>query len=75
MSAPEESIKPKPRYDEDEDVSRHAAATPEDCEEMERRNEWTLVDVEPTGNPILPVDCVFDGETEFPQSYYDKEKL
>jgi hypothetical protein len=20
---------------------------------------------------ILPVDCVFDGKTEFPQSYYD----
>ena len=31
-------------------------------------------DVEQTGDPILPVDCVFEGETEFPKSYYDTDK-
>lgn len=35
---------------------------------------WQLVDVEKTGNPVLPVDCVFEGETEFPKSYYDSEE-
>jgi hypothetical protein len=50
MSAPEESIKPKPRYDEDEDVSRHAAATPEDCEEMERLNFRNLITIRRNDN-------------------------
>jgi hypothetical protein len=65
---------PKPRYDEEENVSRHAAADADCCDEMADRNGWKLVDVEETGNSALPVDCVFEGETEFPSSYYDKEK-
>jgi hypothetical protein len=65
---------PKPRYDEEENVSRHAAADADCCEEMADRYGWKLVDVEETGNTDLPVDCVFEGETEFPPSYYEKEK-
>lgn len=33
-------IEPKPRYDEDEDVSRHAAIDEGCCEEMERQYGW-----------------------------------
>lgn len=64
----------KPRYDEQEDKSRHAAADKDCCEEMESKYGWRLVDVEETANPVLPVDCVFDGKTEFPPSYYDTDK-
>ncbi|NJK38248.1 MAG: hypothetical protein HC835_11370 [Oscillatoriales cyanobacterium RM2_1_1] len=64
----------KPRYDEQEDQSRHAAADEDCCEEMANRYGWQLVDVEPSNIPILKVDCVFAGETEFPKSYYETEK-
>ncbi len=65
---------PKPRYDEDENKSRHGAADDDCCDEMADKYNWQLVDVEKTGDPILPVDCVFEGKTEFPKSYYDTEK-
>jgi hypothetical protein len=64
---------PKPRYDEDENVSRHAAVDEDCCEEMAEKYGWILVDVEETGNAVLEVDCVFEGTTEFPKSYYDTE--
>jgi len=31
------------------------------------------VDTEETDNDILPVDCVFEGKTEFPKSYYNTD--
>ncbi|GET40843.1 hypothetical protein [Microseira wollei] len=65
---------PKPRYDEEENVSRHGAADKADCEEMAEKYGWELVDVEETNDPILEVDCVFEGKTEFPKSYYDTDK-
>jgi hypothetical protein len=65
---------PKPRYDEDENKSRHAAADEDCCEEMAEKYSWQLVDVEKTGDPILEVDCVFEGKTEFPKSYYDTKQ-
>lgn len=65
---------PKSRYDEEENKSRHAAADEDCCEEMSEKYGWKLVDTEETGNDILPVDCVFDGKTEFPQSYYDTDE-
>ena len=65
---------PKPRYDENENKSRHAAADEDCCDEMAEKYGWQLVDVERTGHPILEVDCVFNGKTEFPTSYYDTEK-
>jgi hypothetical protein len=54
--------------------SRHAAADEECCHQMAEKYGWKLVDVEPTGNNILPVDCIFEGETEFPQSHYDTKE-
>jgi len=65
----------KPRYDPDENVSRHAAADEDCCEEMEEKYGWTLVETERLDNdPIFEVDCVFDGKTEFPKSYYDTDR-
>jgi hypothetical protein len=65
---------PKPRYDEDENVSRHAAASEGDCENMSRKYGWKLIAVEQTPeDPIFKVDCVFEGETEFPKPYQEKE--
>jgi len=40
----------------------HAAATPQACAEMGNRYKWTLKRVRPTGDPILKVDCIFEGE-------------
>ncbi|MFM7450340.1 MAG: hypothetical protein ACKO24_17300 [Leptolyngbyaceae cyanobacterium] len=65
---------PKPRYDEDENVSRHAAASEGDCENMARKYGWKLIEVERTPeDPIFKVDCVFEGETEFPKPYQEQE--
>lgn len=51
--------------------SRHAATDKDKCDDMADKYGWELVRVEPTENPILEVDCVFDGETEFP-NYQEK---
>ena len=68
---------PKPRYGEEENVSRHAAAEAGDCLEMARKYGWELKRIEElpeTRNQVFEVDCVFSGKTEFPKSYYDTEK-
>ena len=50
----------------------HAATDPDQCEEMRKRNGWRLKRVEPTRDPILKVDCVFEGEqTSFEDTRYD----
>jgi len=63
----------KPRYDPDEDVSRHGATDDAQCLEMESRQGWKLVRVEPVGKGLLEVDCVFKGKTEFPRPYHETE--
>jgi hypothetical protein len=61
---------PKPRYDENENISRHAATSKEGCKKMERKYGWELIGIEETPeDPILEVDCVFAGKTEFPKPY------
>lgn len=57
---------------DDDSTSSHAAATPEDCDSMARRNNWKLVETRPNGNRVLPVDCVFEGKTKFP-NYVDRD--
>jgi hypothetical protein len=45
--------------------------------EMERKYRWKLKRIEElpeTKNQVFEVDCVFEGKTEFPKSYYDTEK-
>lgn len=65
---------PKPRYDEDENVSRHAATSPKKCQDMEKKYGWKLKRVELTSDPTLEVDCVFEGKTAFPISYQNTDK-
>jgi hypothetical protein len=65
---------PKPRYDEDANVSRHGAVNADCCEDMSDKYGWKLVDVEPVKSSILSVDCVFEGDTSFPKSFHDSEE-
>ncbi len=53
--------------------SRHAAADPECCRQMEAKYGWRLLRIESAKGKdnILKVICVFEGETEFPR--YQKE--
>lgn len=64
---------PKPRYDEEENVSRHAAADKDCCHEMEANYGWKLVDVEETDDSTLEADCVFEGKTGFPRSFNETD--
>ena len=66
-----------PRYDPDEDVSRHAATDADECRDMEDKYGWELTRVEElpeTVNQVFEVDCVFEGATEFPPSYYETDR-
>lgn len=48
--------------------NRHSATDKEQCKKMAKLNAWKLIRVEPTGDKILKVDCVFEGEqTSFMQ--------
>ncbi|MEQ8996871.1 MAG: hypothetical protein RID53_10260 [Coleofasciculus sp. B1-GNL1-01] len=46
--------------------SRHAVAERKRCYEMEEKYRWTLLRIEPTGDKTLKYNCVFEGQTEFP---------
>ena len=61
------------RYDPDEDKSRHGAGDPDCCEEMQEKYGWKLIEIEKIDGPILKVDCVFQGKTEFPDWYKELE--
>ena len=61
------------RYDPDEDKSRHGAADPDCCEEMEEKYGWKLIEIEKIDGPILKVDCVFQGKTELSDWYKELE--
>jgi hypothetical protein len=50
----------------EETTSRHSATDPDKCFEMEKKYGWKLLRFELTQDQILKVDCVFEGETEFP---------
>lgn len=61
------NIMPKPRYDEDKNETRHAAVDEDRCDEMSDKYGWPLKVTEATSGD-LPIDCVFDGNCEFPLS-------
>jgi hypothetical protein len=63
----------RPRYDPEENISRHSATDPEKCAQMAKRQGWELIGWEKTNDSILKVDCVFEGLTEFPPSPYEPE--
>ncbi len=52
-------------------TSRHSATDPEKCYIMAKKYGWKLLRIEITQAPVLKVDCIFEGETEFPN--YQKE--
>lgn len=50
----------------------HGATDPGQCQKMGRLNGWKLKRVKPTKDPILKVDCVFEGEqTSFEDDRYE----
>lgn len=53
--------------------SRHAATDPDKCFLMAKKYGWKLLRIEPTGDKILKVNCIFEGETEFP-TYQQEDK-
>ena len=64
---------PKKRYDEEENISRHATTNEECCEEMEKKYGWKLKRIEESDDSFFDVDCVFDGKTEFPKTYKEND--
>lgn len=51
----------------------HSATDPEKCDEMAKRYDWELKEVRQTKDPVLKVDCVFEGEqTSFEDTRYEK---
>ena len=49
----------------------HAATDPMQCKLMAARYKWKLKRVKPTKDPILKVNCVFEGEqTSFEDTRY-----
>ncbi len=51
----------------------HAAASPEHCSQMAAKYGWNLKKVRKAkgGDNILPVDCEFEGDAQFPN--YQKD--
>ncbi|MFM6608040.1 MAG: hypothetical protein ACKPJO_00475 [Dolichospermum sp.] len=58
---------------DEEKISRHAATDRDKCQEMADKYGWELLKVEPTNNKIFKVNCVFAGETEFPNYHEESE--
>ncbi|BDA66140.1 hypothetical protein CAL7716_003060 [Calothrix sp. PCC 7716] len=51
--------------------SRHSATDPQKCRQMEAKYGWELLRIERTGNKILKVECVFKGDTKFPDYHQE----
>ena len=47
-------------------TTSHWAISEEACESMEEKYGWTLVETNRDNSNLLPVECVFEGEAEFP---------
>jgi hypothetical protein len=47
-------------------ISKHAVTERWRCYAIEEKYGWTLLRIEKTGDKILKWNCVFEGETEFP---------
>lgn len=52
-------------------ITRHAATDPEKCEEMRDKYGWNYVGWESTTSDLLKVNCLFEGDAEFPKSRMD----
>ena len=58
-------------HDSNQLTSTHAVTERRRCYEMEKKYGWILLRIEPTGDTTLKYDCVFEGETEFPNYIED----
>ena len=63
--------KPENQGATSEEISRHAVGERRQCYEMEAKYGWKLLRIEPTGDKILKYNCVFEGETDFPNYMED----
>ncbi|NEP63857.1 MAG: hypothetical protein F6K31_44360 [Symploca sp. SIO2G7] len=52
-------------------TSSHAVTDNEKCYEIEAKYGWKLLRIELLDDPILEVNCIFEGETEFPNYLED----
>jgi|SanBayMetagenome_1026888.scaffolds.fasta_scaffold41120_2 hypothetical protein len=50
----------------DENISKHAVTHPKKCREIADRYGWKLLRVETTKSKVLKFDCIFEGDTQFP---------
>jgi hypothetical protein len=73
VSSGEGSIMVNPRYDAENDESKHGAVSPDDCLKMRKKYGWDLKRIVKTNRKTLEYDCVFKGETEFPRPYHETE--
>jgi hypothetical protein len=55
----------------EENISKHAVTNPKKCREIADKYGWELLRVEPTKSKILKFDCVFQGDTKFPNYQED----
>lgn len=53
-------------------ISRHSATDPEKCYLIAKKYGWKLLRIEPTQDPVLKVDCIFEGDTEFPADHKEE---
>lgn len=64
--------KAKRATDNEPQENIHAAVSEKDCRRMAKLNGWTLNRTRENGDPILSVDCIFEGEqTSFEDTTYD----
>jgi hypothetical protein len=53
------------------ETTSHFATDPKKCEEMADKYNWKLQRYKDTGSGNLPVECIFEGDAEFPKSRMD----
>lgn len=51
--------------------SKHAVTEKWRCYQMQEKYGWRLIRIEATGDEVLKWNCVFEGDTPFPD--YQKE--
>ena len=61
-------------YDPHSDETTYPAVRASHCEGMRDRYNWQLKEVRRKNRDIMPVDCVFEGDVEFPKWFMDWSK-
>ncbi len=58
----------------EDNTSRHAVTERWWCRKMQEKYGWKLLGIERIGDDTLKYNCVFEGETQFPDYMDDKEE-